>query len=249
MQGAGEQPGQRGADQQVVVGPLDLLLDPAELGVGHHRPVPGLQHPAAPGVDHQQPDVAEVAPVGPLGTLAPVGLLVGRRGELPQHRLAVLAGRPDPLVELELGQVGRREVAEVLVDPVRRQAADDPLLPPRGLLHLPPPQRRGVPVVAHVVVVEDHRGRDRRQQPADVGVAPAPRGRARCTPRSPAPARTARRWCPAGPGSSRGPRPRSRRRTPGRRAAAARPATARRAAGPSASRRCPARRRRSACRR
>ena len=153
--------------------PVDLLLDPAELRVGHHRPVAGLEHPAAPRVDDEQPDVAEVAPVGPLGALVAVGLLVGRRGELAQHRLAVLAGRPHPLVQLVARQVLRREVAEVLVDPVRRQPADDPLLPPGRLLHLPPPQRRGVPVVTHVVVVEDHRGRDRRQQPADVRVAPA----------------------------------------------------------------------------
>ena len=60
----------------------------------------------------------------------------------------------------------------MLVDPVRRQPADDALVPPRGLGHLLPPRPAGVPVVADVVVVEDHRARQCRQQPAVLPVAP-----------------------------------------------------------------------------
>ena len=63
----------------------------------------------------------------------------------------------DRLVELVLGQLGRRQVAQVLVDPVGRQRADDPLVPPVLGLHVMPPGLRGVPVVPDVVVVEDHR--------------------------------------------------------------------------------------------
>ena len=38
--------------------------------------------------------------------------------------------------------------------------------------HVPHPRLGDVPVVDHVVVVEDHRARHGREQPADVGVAP-----------------------------------------------------------------------------
>jgi hypothetical protein len=66
-----------------------------------------------------------------------------------------------------------REVAEVLVDPVGGERALDVLVPPLVLSHLGQPGLGDVPVVVHVVVVEDHRGRDHRQKPPDVGVAPA----------------------------------------------------------------------------
>ena len=52
------------------------------------------------------------------------------------------------------------------------EAGDDPAVPPVGGLHLVLPRPRGVPVVADVVVVEDHRGRQGRQQPAVGGVGP-----------------------------------------------------------------------------
>ena len=60
----------------------------------------------------------------------------------------------------------------MLVDPVRRQAAHDAVVPPRRLGHLLPPAPAGVPVVADVVVVEDHRAGERREQPAVGGLAP-----------------------------------------------------------------------------
>ena len=114
----------------------------------------------------------EVPAVGPPGSLAAVGLRVGVQRELPQQLLGVAVVRAHALVELVVGQRGRREVAEVLVDPVRREPADDAVLPPGRGLHLLSPLVRGVPVVADVVVVEDHRARQGRQQPPDLRVGP-----------------------------------------------------------------------------
>jgi hypothetical protein len=70
------------------------------------------------------------------------------------------------------GDLVGREVAEVLVDPVRRQRRPHPVAPPRLLAHLGAPHGRGVPVVAHVVVVEDHCDGHRGQQPPHLGVGP-----------------------------------------------------------------------------
>ena len=71
-----------------------------------------------------------------------------------------------------LGQLGGGEVAHVLVEPVGGEAGDEAHLPPLLLLHLLDPGARDVPVVRHVVVVDDHRGRDRREEPADERVGP-----------------------------------------------------------------------------
>ena len=60
----------------------------------------------------------------------------------------------------------------MLVEPVGHERADDPLLPPGRRPHLAHPGRGDVPVVVDVVVVEDHRARHGREQPADVGIAP-----------------------------------------------------------------------------
>ena len=68
--------------------------------------------------------------------------------------------------------LGGRHVAEVLVHPVGTETGDDPGTPPVGRLHLAAPLRGGVPVVADVVVVEDHRRRQGREQPAVGGVGP-----------------------------------------------------------------------------
>ena len=66
-----------------------------------------------------------------------------------------------------------RQVAEVLVDPVRHQCAGDPLFPPGGLSACRARHACGrVPVVPDVVIVEDHRARQRREEPADAGFAP-----------------------------------------------------------------------------
>ena len=54
----------------------------------------------------------------------------------------------------------------MLVQPVRHHPADDVVLPPRLLPDLVDPRDRRVPVVDHVVIVEDHHARDDRQHPA-----------------------------------------------------------------------------------
>ena len=114
-----------------------------------------------------------VAPPVALRVLVdPVGEPVERLGEVGLTG-SVVAG--DELPDLVVGPLLRRQVPQVLVDPVRREPGDDPVVPPRGLLHLLAPRRRGVPVVADVVVVEDHRARQRRQQPPVRGVAPGQR--------------------------------------------------------------------------
>ena len=96
-------------------------------------------------------------------------MLVRALGELVegvgQVELVVAAVGVDLLPDLVGGALVGGEIAEVLVDPVRRQRGGDPLVPPRRRLHVLLPRQRGVPVVAHVVVVEDHRARHRRQQP------------------------------------------------------------------------------------
>ena len=99
----------------------------------------------------------------------PVVSIVG--GELAQHlgRVGVAAHLP---VEVVFVEGRRREVAEVLVDPVAHDPGDRAVVPPRLLPHLRQPRLGDVPVVAHVVVVPDHRGRDRREQPADDRVLP-----------------------------------------------------------------------------
>ncbi|MDF3050900.1 MAG: hypothetical protein K0R87_2538 [Pseudonocardia sp.] len=60
----------------------------------------------------------------------------------------------------------------MLVDPVRRQRGPDAVPPPRLPGHLRAPDRGGVPVVAHVVVVEDHAGGHAGQEPPHLRVAP-----------------------------------------------------------------------------
>ncbi len=53
----------------------------------------------------------------------------------------------------------------MLVDPVRHQATDDVFLPPRLASDVLDPRLGDVPVVDHVVIVEDHRRSHHRQQP------------------------------------------------------------------------------------
>src|SRR5690606_29469367 len=116
----------------------------------------------------QQPDPPEVTPVAPADGRR-VGLGVG--GEGAQHVGAVRA-LPHGRVDGVGGQLARREVAQVLVHPVRHQAAEHPLPPPRGGAHVLDPGGRGVPVIDHVVIVEDHAGGDGGQQPAHLRVEP-----------------------------------------------------------------------------
>ena len=119
-------------------------------------------------VDDDEPRRAEVA--AEAEPRMPV-LLVGLLGQVAD-RLAAVARRRGLLVGLVLVELGRREVAEVLVDPVGHQAADHAALVPVGLAHLVEPGLRGLPLVVDLVVVEDHRGRQRREHPADDRVGP-----------------------------------------------------------------------------
>ena len=93
--------------------------------------------------------------------------------------------------ELVLGQLRRGEVAEVLVEPVRHEGADDPLLPPRLRAHVAAPRPR------RCSSRRGRRGRRRSSCSAPSRAASGcpdrstPRGRAACTPRSRRPARPA----------------------------------------------------------
>ena len=60
----------------------------------------------------------------------------------------------------------------MLVDPVGHERAGDPRVPPGLRPHLLDPLPGGVPVVVHVVVVEDHRARHRREEPPGRRVLP-----------------------------------------------------------------------------
>src|SRR3712207_7809333 len=53
---------------------------------------------------------------------------------LAEERAAVVR-LADTVEDLLLGELPRREVPEVLVDPVRHEGRDDPLVPPRLLAH------------------------------------------------------------------------------------------------------------------
>ncbi len=172
VEGAGQEPGHRGDDDEVLEGSVvDLVFDPLELGVADHGPAPIRQHPAAAGIDDEHPDLAEIAPVRPHGALGPIGFAVGGLREGPQDGLGVRHAAHG-LVDLARGQTGGCEVAKVLVDPVGHEGAGDALLPPLGLLHVPAPVVGRVPVVPDVVIVEDHGRGQRREQPAHGGVPP-----------------------------------------------------------------------------
>ena len=87
---------------------------------------------------HEQPRVAEVAVVGPAARRR---LAVPLVREAPQRRAGVVVAGDH--VERLLGvELGRREVADVLVDPVRHEGAGDARLPPRRIAASPPPSSR-----------------------------------------------------------------------------------------------------------
>ena len=135
---------------------------------------PSSRIAAVAGVDHQQSAVCPRSQRKLNRTpFAALGLGVGPVGQLHQQRPGVALVLEDLAGVGIGGELVGREVAEVLVDPVRRQRRPHPVAPPRLLAHLGAPHGRGVPVVAHVVVVEDHRGGHAWT------AATAPRGRTR----------------------------------------------------------------------
>ena len=163
-----EQQRQRGADQQVLAVAARLLLDPLPLVLVDHAALAGVEHAAGARVDHDQPRRADVAAVAPARAL---DLAVGLEDVVVEDLRAVL-GLPHAVVDVVVVELARREVAEVLVDPVRHEAADDAVVPPALAADVGDPGLRRVPVVVDVVVVEDHRRGHGREQPAHVGLAP-----------------------------------------------------------------------------
>jgi len=119
-----------------------------------HLAVGFVEDPARAGIDHGQPGDAEVATVGPPHHLATIDLAVCLLGMLaqcwPTHPT-------NPVQDTLLRDLLRGQIAEVLVHPVGHVRPDDPLVPPGHLPDLVPPGSGGVPVVVHVMVVEDHR--------------------------------------------------------------------------------------------
>ena len=130
---------------------------------------PGFQHPPGATVDHDQPHRAELAvEAEPVAAGHP---RVALRLLRPRRQGGRGVAELDEAVEHALGpDLVRGEVPEVLVHPVRHEAADDVVLPPRLLPDVVEPRRRRVPVVDHVVIVEDHRaGHDGQHPPLDLG--------------------------------------------------------------------------------
>ena len=182
---------QRARDHEVVERAARVLDDPVPLLlVDHVAPAVG-EHARRARVEHEQPRVAEVAVERPAAR---------RRLAVPLVReLAAAAGRRrrPPATRWSsrlLGELGRREVAEVLVDPVRHERAGDARLPPRLARASPRPRlqemfQSSLTSWSSKIIARRHG----REQPADVRVATTTRGRAACTPRSRRPARPAAR--------------------------------------------------------
>jgi hypothetical protein len=171
----GQQPRQGRAEQQMVqlARPvLGLPGDPVQLRFADHPSVPTVQDSAVARVDHDQAAAAEVPAEAEPRLLGPVLLAVRPFGHRGQQWPAVAVRGEHALVVLVGGQLVRREVAQVLVDPVGSEPGANPLGPPRLLGDLFAPGGRGVPVVPHIVVIEDHRGGHRGQQPAKLRVCP-----------------------------------------------------------------------------
>src|SRR5829696_925901 len=140
-----------------------MFFDPAPLTSIYHRALASLQNPPAAGVQHHQPRVTEVSMEAPSG---PRGLSVSLVGELEKDRSCVF-GFLDLLKKTILGKLGRREVAEVLVDPVGDVSTGDLLVPPRIGSYLLNPRLGDVPVVRYLGIVEDHSRGYGRKQPVD----------------------------------------------------------------------------------
>ena len=155
-------------EEEVVEVARGLLAEPVPLLVVDHEPLALLEDAARAAVDRDQARAPEVPVEAPAHAL---DLAVGLERELAQELAAVL--RPaQARQERVLRELGRREVPQVLVEPVGHVGADDPLVPPGLLAHPRDPVVRDVPVVVDVVVVEEHRARDGGEKPADHGLLP-----------------------------------------------------------------------------
>ena len=138
VHGGGQQPWQRGGDQQVVEAPAGMLLDPLPLLVVEHRPVALVEHAPRARVDHHQARVAEVAVVAPAAGAA---LAVGSACELAQHRRRrparsrVPAARPGPARPgsgcRRAGRSSTTSGPPRCARPTSRSRASPPARPPR----------------------------------------------------------------------------------------------------------------------
>ena len=174
VHGGREQPRQRRPEDEVVVVADDLLAEPREVLLGEHGARAAVQHAAAPGVDDEHAGAARRragttsgTPWSPRSRGPPAGR--GRAGSARRPRRAPTRAGP--------GTRGRRPArpgtgSRDADTPSTTEPADDALLPPRQPVHVLAPRPRGVPVVVHVMVVEDHGGRHGGQQPAHLGVLP-----------------------------------------------------------------------------
>src|SRR3954447_20264432 len=119
VEGGGEEPGDGGRDEQVVEVAARAVDDPLPLFVVADRPPVPLEDRPGPGVDEDRPGAAEVA------AEAPAGARPGRMDPVRPFEQDLLGrfAAADALVEVVLGERARREVPEVLVDPVAGDAA------------------------------------------------------------------------------------------------------------------------------
>src|SRR6185312_11879535 len=143
--------------EHVVIVSRQLLLEPAPLILIDYFAATVGQHAALTGVDHDQAGAAEQTRETPEPAAAEAVCLPG---ELTQHARGVV-GRDHLSVKGVLCKLSRREIAEMLIDPVRDEGGGDALIPPTRLAHILDPRFRDVPVVVDVMIVEDHRARDR----------------------------------------------------------------------------------------
>ncbi len=81
--------GERGAEEEVVEAAGGPLFDPGSLVGVYHGATTLLQDPSSPGVDDEQPDVAEVAAIALAGNRA---VSVGPAGGLPEEGPGVFGG-------------------------------------------------------------------------------------------------------------------------------------------------------------
>ena len=169
---------QRRADEQVVDVAAQLAVEPGHLVVVEDRALVRLQHPGRPRVHHHEPWTRPGRGRSSTGR--------SRAGGRPARR-----GRPGPAVRSSssvapgLG-VGRRPAATPRPRPAPRargcrragrpsttRARRRSARATRSVWFISRCQLlRGVPVVADVVVVEDHRARQGRQQPPVQRVGP-----------------------------------------------------------------------------
>ncbi len=237
----------RRADEEVVDVRLALGDEPGPLVVVDHRPVAAGEHAPVAAVDHDQLHATQVA-----GEAEAVAARDGRELLRAQRPVAQELGA---VVGLEQGgehplllDLGRAEVAEVLVQPVRGRARR------RRARSTSPAAGCPRPTCRRCSSRRSCRGRRRSSRsarpraPSAPTATPTTPGTARCTPRSRTRARgggrPARASSRGGRRSAPSPAATSRRRTPGRRAAPAARATPPAAASPSPWRACAARRRR-----